>query len=55
MNVAAGPKLAAAVTNSGKHPLRKYNQKINIHIQVASVSLVVFAKVPNFFRAPSTN
>jgi NAD(P)H-dependent flavin oxidoreductase YrpB (nitropropane dioxygenase family) len=39
MNVAAGPKLAAAVTNAGKHPLVHFYSKalsFESFIQVAS-------------------
>jgi hypothetical protein len=60
MNVAAGPKLAAAVTNAGAHSggadtLRLRGTDLRLSAKVVLASLAVFARAPSSFRDPLMN
>lgn len=55
MNVAAGPKLAAAVTNAGKCCFSRSKVHVTYRVlQVVLASLVVFARAPSFSKDPLT-
>ena len=57
MNVAAGPKLAAAVTNAGKPCSRDPSEQSSFRTacQAASASSEAFARAPSSCRNPSTS